>query len=478
MSLNAGYYFPTDEDMQDYVKSRFNPLIAYNNDAIGQYLKTAGHKGGDAASFKRIGSSNLYLRGARLQPGDGDGTVRQSTKTSGIQIDRAVLDEVDQMELEVIAKIRGRMANACVDGVKGDYEIAFIGNPSDEDLGVDSLYQPSNQNEWFRKCPCGGWTCAELEFLNDPEKCVGLYPGGKGYIRCTKCGKPVGQRVGEWIPQRPENKNRVGYHWSHLSSEYQDPARILRDYRNPPEGNFGDIMRLDLGLAYSSVDEKLRKDTVLSCCSNEGIPDKHNGPCAMGVDNDDKKHVVIGVRTAADKYRIIKTAVCESPIEVLDLITRFNIKSCVVDLRPNADSAREFQKAALAKGCKVFLCEYTDSPLQEATYNENTGVVKSYRTGIFDASHRAIINQNVVLPRRCPNIEDFANQCCNCVKTKEKNKKSGMLVYRYKKTGNGNDHYRNSLNYFILAASPTRVGKVANPFTVRQEFAKTDYCRC
>lgn len=455
----VGYYFPTDEDMQDYVKSRFNPLIQYNYEAIGQYLKTAGVKGGsDAASFKRIGTSNLYLRGARLQPmGDSDGSVRQSTKTSGIQIDRAVLDEVDQMELEVIAKIRGRMANACVDGQKGSYELAFIGNPSDEDLGVDLLYQQSDQREWFRKCTCGALTCAELEFINDPEKCVGFYSNGRGYIRCVKCGKPVGQRVGQWIPQHPENKHRAGFHWSHLSSEYQDPARILRDYRNPPENNFGDIMRLDLGLAYSSVDEKLRKDMVYACCSTEGVPDKHTGPCAMGVDNDDRKHVVILVRTGNERYKVIKTLVCENFQEVLDLIQRFNIRSCVGDLRPNADSAREFQRAALSKRCKTYLCEYTDSPLQEAVFNDNNGVVKVYRTGVFDFSHRMIVNQYIILPRR-QIMTEFAIQCCNCVKAKEKNKKTGMTVFRYKKTGGGQDHYRNALNYALTAAN--KVGKV------------------
>jgi hypothetical protein len=304
----VGYYFPTDDDMQDYVKSRFNPLIANNKEAIGKYFKSGG-KTTDSASIKRIFDSNLYMRGATLKPGEDDG-VRKSTKTSGIQLDRAVLDEVDQMETEVIAKIRGRMANACVDGIKGFYEMEFIGNPSDEDRGVDLLWQGSDKRYWFRKCPCGGLTCAELEFINDPEKTVGFYPDIDsrlahnqpiGYIRCVKCGKPIGIRIGEWIASNPSVKTRVGYNWSHLTSEYQDPARILRDYRNPPENNLGDVMRLDLGLAYSSQDEKLRKDMVYACCGNEGIPESHTGPCAMGVDNDDGKHVVIGGRLGNDR---------------------------------------------------------------------------------------------------------------------------------------------------------------------------------
>jgi hypothetical protein len=444
----VGYFFPTDTDMQDYVKTRFNPLINNNYNSIGRYIKT-GRKGTDSAGVKRIGNANLYLRGTTLAP-QGDGDVRQSTKTSGIQIDRAVLDEVDQMESEVIAKIRGRMANACVDGIKGFSELVFIGNPSDDDRGVDLLYQSSDQREWFRNCSCGAKTCAEIEFLNDPEKTVGINSDGTGYIRCSKCGKPVGVRNGIWISQKPEITTRIGYHWSHLSSEYQDPARILRDYRNPPEGNFGDVMRLDLGLSYSSQDERLRKENVYNCCCLDPMPDSHGGPCAMGVDNDDKKHVVIGVRTGNDRYRLVKMAKVESFQEVHDLARKYNVKSCVADLRPNADSAREFQKN---EKYKVFLCEYTESPLQDFVFNDETGIVKAYRTGIYDSTHRIILNNYIILPRRTPLIDEFALQCCNCVKSKEKNKKTQQVVFRYKKTGDQNDHYRNALNYFVMAAS-------------------------
>ncbi|MDD5458387.1 MAG: phage terminase large subunit family protein [Phycisphaerae bacterium] len=470
----VGYYFPTDDDMQDYVKSRFNPVIANNHAAIGKYFKTGG-KATDSASIKRIFDSNLYMRGATLKPGEDDG-ARKSTKTSGIQLDRAVLDEVDQMEAEVIAKIRGRMANACVDGIKGFYEFEFIGNPSDEDRGVDLLWQGSDKRYWFRQCSCGGLTCAEIEFINDPEKTVGFYHDRSererthqplGYIRCVKCGKPVGTRNGKWIAEVPSVKTRIGYNWSHLTSEYQDPARILRDYRKPPENNLGDVMRLDLGLAYSSQDEKLRKDNVYACCGNQGIAESHSGPCAMGVDNDDGKHVVIGGRTGNDRYELFKPVRCDDFKGVYDLVRRFGVKSAVVDCRPNKDSAEQFAKACRAIGCRVYLCEYTESILQDAVFNEDTGIVKVYRTGIFDATHRLFVENHILLPRICAVIKEYALQCCNCVKSKEKNKKTGQIVFRYKKTGRENDHYRNATNYFLLAAK--RIARVKSPYNTLQD---------
>jgi hypothetical protein len=142
-----------------------------------------------------------------------------------------------------------------------------------------------------------------------------------------------------------------------------------------------------------------------------------------------------------------------------DLVRRFNVKSCVVDIRPNKDSAVEFAKMCAKIGCRVWLCEYTDSILQDAVFNDDRGVVKCYRTGIFDASHRTFTENQIVLPRRSPVIDEYALQCCNCVKSKEENKRTRQIVYRYKKTGGGNDHYRNSTNYFLLACKKVGRGK-------------------
>jgi len=475
----VGYFFPTDTDMQDYVKSRFNPLIQDNRRAIGRFLRH-GNKGTDAAGLKRIGDSNLFLRGSVMKPGDEGGDAKKASQLQGIQFDRLVVDEIDTVDPEAISKMFGRMRNAHVDGIKGRYEARYIANPSDEDRGIDLYWKRSNQAYWYSKClHCNGLTCTIREFLEDPEKSVGIYPESpdgilRGYMKCCKCGKPLGFNNGKYIPDHPDIKDLIIYHWSHLSSAYNDPYAILKDFRNPPEDNLGDVYRLRLGLPYSSIEEKLRKDIVLACCGNDGMLESHSGPCAMGVDNDDGKHVVIGIRTGNDRYEILKVARVGSFGDVHDLGRRFNVRSSVVDLRPNADSARDFQRG---EKHRVFLNEYTESPLNDAFFNENTGIVKSYRTGIFDASHKLLFNGDIRLPRRCTAIEEFAQQCCNCVKSKEVDKKRNKIIYRYKKTGNGNDHYRNALNYFILAASGHRIAVVAKYKKPRSAVANNNYSR-
>jgi hypothetical protein len=38
----VGYYFPTNDDVQEFGKSRFNPLIQANRNAIGRFVKSVG----------------------------------------------------------------------------------------------------------------------------------------------------------------------------------------------------------------------------------------------------------------------------------------------------------------------------------------------------------------------------------------------------------------------------------------------------
>ena len=53
----VGYYMPSNDDVQEFGKSRFNPLIQSNPHAIGRYVKSTRKKGTDTAGLKKIGDS-------------------------------------------------------------------------------------------------------------------------------------------------------------------------------------------------------------------------------------------------------------------------------------------------------------------------------------------------------------------------------------------------------------------------------------
>ena len=469
------YLLPTNDDVQDLSKSRFDSLFYANPEYIGKYVKSGG-KGVDSVKLKKIGGSYLYLRGATLQPDD-EGAGTKSSKLSSIQVDRVNFDEIRLMSQEAILKALGRMGHSEVQ------EERYIANPGGEDEDIDIIFQGSDQRYWHRRCGCGAWTCAEEEF---PE-CVREYQDSglrsregkpKGYIACNKCGKPVppwsGDGSGEWVAKHPTITDMDGYSISHLSSVFHDPLKILKDYNDPPQGNLGDIIRLDLGRAYSSREDKLQKHTVRANCGNDNMLSRHPGPCVMGVDVGIIKHVVIGIRTHTDRYEIIKVAQVRDFNDIHDLCRRYNVKSTVVDIRPYEDEARRFQNTERHYQNRVWLCEYTENVVNEHDFNENTGIVKQYRTGIFDMSHRLITDGHLRFPRQCSAIDIFVQQICNCAKHKVEDKYK-RFVYRYVKTGSGGDHYRNCLNYFILAAHKSRkITPRHGPKTAGRKFVQNE----
>ncbi len=455
------YLFPTTDDVNEFSKSRFAPLLSSNQLAIGKYVKSGG-KGTDTASLKKIHNAFLYLRGARLSEKRGE--QAESSKMKSIGVDKIVFDEVDHMDEEVIAKARGRYYDSPWQ------EEVFIGNPIIPGLGIDQQWQKSDQRYWERECNnCTGIistpvattslirkTCAELFFLEDPERCVGVRKNGTGYIACKNCGREVFMRDGIWEPSLSDNTNYMkGYRWSQLTSAVCDPLEILHDFREPPEGNIADVYRLRLGLPYIAAEDRLVESQVYECCGIEEMRPSYESSCAMGVDVGKIKHIEIGIKTGKEQYKLLKVARLSSWDDIHILARKFHVKSSVVDIRPYEDSAKDFQNNARKYGNKVFLCEYKENTPRGTIYNEKTGIVCVHRTEIFDATHRMTVTPGMLtIPRYCPEIKEFAKQMCGAYKILEPNKKTGVSVYRYK---GSNEHYRNGLNYFKLAADRSRI---------------------
>lgn len=451
------YLFPTNDDVNDFSKSRFKPLMQANRNAIGKYVKDT-----DAVSLKKVNEAFLYLRGARLSQVIEDGH-KESTKLRSIPVDCVVFDEFDLMEDDVEMKAEGRMGHSMVQ------EKHFLSNPTIPDFGIDAKFQESDQRHWHRKCEsCREFTCAELEFPG----CVKMN-GDKGYIACKRCGKPLGIFPGEWVAKYPD-RTIVGRRWSKLTSIFHDPADILEKFNNPPRGNLGDVYRLDLGLPYIAAEDRLRKQDVFQLCGDNVPMGAHDGPCAMGVDVGKIKHIIIGGRIGSNNFQIYRTLRLSSWNDIHDIAKKFHVKSAVVDIRPYEDAARQFQQT---EPYKVWLCEYSESTPIGWTYNQNSGVVKVNRTEIFDATHRMVTEKGILsIPRICPEIEEFARQLCATAKVLETNKKTKQSVYRYKKLGD--EHYRNALNYFYLAASGNKIATVKSRFKKqRQTVANNEYAR-
>ncbi len=470
--LGVAHIFPNMDEVGEFSKSIFKPLIANNKSSIGKYVKNVAG-GTDTTTLKRVLDAMLFLRGARLSQKVGDTGESTSSKTSAFSADKCVFDEVDFMDPEAIVKYIESM------NMSPHKHEVYLGNPSHEDFGIDLIFKQSDQRYWFRKCfHCKTWTCAEKSFPG----CVKIRRDGTGYVGCDKCGREVpvwgGAGSGEWVPDFPDKSNYMhGYRASQLMAPFNDPAETLEAYVNPPFGNLADVYRLKLGMAYSDRAEKLRRSDVLACCGSDGLLTKHPGPCAMGVDVGKVKHVVIGTKVDNNRYEILRAIKIpegrEGWNQISDLRRMYNVKSDVVDIRPYEDEARAYQaKHGGGTNPATFLCEYSDTQITDSAFNPNTGVVKVHRTGIFDQTHMLLSTGQIILPRQCPEVEEFARQCCNCARFEEKDKRKNTVVHRYRPTGDRQEHFRNAFNYFILACSGHRVGTVSRYAT--QTYAEVD----
>lgn len=448
----ALYLFPTRDDVKDFSKARFDPLIE-NNPCVGNFVQST-----DAQNIKQVGRGFLYLRGARVTKNVG-GAKKSSSQLKSIPVDRVVFDERDEMDDDMVELARERVSHSVVK------EIISLGTPTIPDYGIDKLFQKSDQRVWMIRCSkCNKDTCLELEFPN----CIIRRPDGSAYRACVHCGKEIYPRDGRWIPQYPDkSKDLVGWWISQLNSLYIDPAYIIDLYEDPPNGNLAEVMNSKLGRAYIPAENRLTASEVYSCCGGDAPLLRHEGPCCMGVDvGHPMLHVVVGYKKNKNSVKIIWMGRVSSFNDLHDIAHKYNIRSAVIDLKPEIRKVREFQNS---ETFSVFACDYVETRVGMTQWDEKDRVIKCNRTEICDASHDYVITPGrLELPRRHTELDMFVKEVCNIAKVLEEDDATGARVYRYKKLGP--DHYRHALNYMLLASD--RIGSISDNKLISMFFSR------
>jgi hypothetical protein len=432
----ALYLFPTRDDVRDFSKSRFDPLIQ-RNPFIGQYVQNT-----DAQNIKQIGKGFLYLRGARSTKAIG-GTKKSSSQLKSIPVDRVIFDELDEMEDKMIELAKHRVMHSDVK------ELIYLGTPTIPEYGIDAMYQNSDQRVWMLECEkCGRETSLDLEFPESLHRRV----DGTVYRACIHCRGELFPEKGRWVPQVPSKSDTlVGWWISQLNSIYVDPAYILDKYENPPHGDLSEVMNSHLGRAFIPAEHKLNESDIYACCGPDAPLMRHEGPTCMGVDVGRKLHVVIAERTTRNTLKVVKLGQYDHFTDLHDLVRDFGVKSVVIDLYPEQRKVREMQKQ---ETISVFGCQYIEQRTQMWQWDDRQLVLKVNRTEICDASHELVIEPGrLILPRRNHEVEQFAKECCNIAKVLDEDPETGSRIYRYKKLGSSRpDHYRHALNYCVLAS--------------------------
>jgi len=423
------YYFPSNKAVEHFSKTRFKPFINDNEDIKSQVNDI------DAVAVRRIGSVNVNFFGCSPTIRIG-GEAKDSTSVRSTPADWVLLDERDLFDDAMARQVNQRLGNSLIS------RRSDIGTPKLPDDGVDLLYGKSDMRRWQIKCECGKFTCMESEF---PD-CI----SAAGRPVCIHCGREINRSNGKWVPDSP-GKDVVGYWVSQLLNPNRDLLQVLREYEDPEAYDLseGEFQRTVLGLPYVSSQDQLLESDVYACCTGDQMAYAHKGPCAAGVDVGKMLHVVIGHRIVGGRFRMVRCARVPNWEALHDLEKRYNVKISVIDREPEYHKGREYQQA---EEHTVYLCDYSEHLKTFDRWNENEKLVVVNRTEIFDATHRITTEPGkLLIPRKNEEIKIFAHQMTRAVKVLEEDGRTGGKIFRYRKVGDKQDHYRNALNYFYLA---------------------------
>jgi hypothetical protein len=348
-----------------------------------------------------------------------------------------ILDELDEANPNSIDMAMARMSHSEFK------EVLRLSNPTLPSYGIDLAFQQTDQRFWHLKCE----GCEHYNNLDETFPDCLLELKDKVIRACIKCQKELNPSVGEWVPRHPSITDKRGYHYSQLFSHYVDPAEILHMYRTTK--NLQDFYNLKLGRAWVEAHNRLSVQEVLALCGDDGISSEDLGPCTMGVDQGKDLHVAIGRKHAQKSGEIVHIGVYRDWEELDRLMRNFGVSRAVVDALPETRNARAF--AERFKG-KVFLNYYVIHQKGSYQWNEQKLTVTCNRTESLDASHKEIMDQDLVLPREGEIVREFAKHLHNVAKRLIEDEETGSKRYQYIKLG-GPDHFRHAFNYEAMARS-------------------------
>lgn len=438
------FYFPQRTGVDVFSAGRFQYFLDENPHVKSQMGKT------NRNDCRRIGKTNIYFfgAGAGLRVG---GEAKDSSAARSTPADWIILDERAIFDEDMAKQLNQRLGNSTI------ARRTDVGTPKIPGDGLDTIYQASDQRQWHIKCgACNELTCVEDEFLNDAEKAIIIDKSGEGHIICKKCKQYILPYApgSLWIPKYPD-RDVVGYWVSQMLNPNRNLATLLKQFRDPEAHQYSieEFYRTVLGIPYITSEHKLSMQDVYSCVGQTIQGTSMNKiTTIMGVDVGKVLHYVIGIKVNDSQWEILKVGRAEDQYELHDVAERMNVTFAVIDHDPEIHMVEEFQKIEAGNNMTVVLNRYSDTKRGPVAWNDD-GTCVSGRTKWCDKTHDAISGKQIMLPRRCPEVEEYAYEMTNTVKVLEIDEKSGLSKYRYRQLSNKPDHYFHATLYFLLAAS-------------------------
>lgn len=438
MGLTVMYTLPDDKLQNRFVRNRIDTL--FNKVPFYQHLLNNA-----TGTAKNVGLKH-FSRGVL-------NFVHSGNEKSFLEIpaDAIVADEYDKFNMANYEKAPDRLSSS-------DYKFQLISaNPTINSFGIDEKFQNSTQNLWYIKCPhCGKYINLNWfdHFVFEEDSNLFLprdFDWNEDLSRdmmpvCDKCNKLFDRHsYGNWVSMFPKRKE-VGYQISKLFTYNNSMAELYNKFvkaiGNPTRMQV--FHNSDLGECYEPEGAKLT-ETLLKSREREyhfQLSSMH--PCIMGVDVGNVLNVIIGEPLPFDMVKVIYIAEVKQDnnfSELDKLMKAFNVRTCVIDARPESRMAKMFSDRNPGK---VYLAEYIYSLRDpQIAYRDDFQFVQVDRTTIMDDIQQDfLIQDGWILPIG-------ATECCSgafkkqmCIPTR---------IYEEGKNGEGKYIYVGSPDHFYHA---------------------------
>jgi len=343
LRFNIIYTFPTDDDVREFVASKFNKILQANRHQF-MGMDT------DSIERKEVRERFLFFKG----------TI---SKTAAISTtaDLLVHDELSRSDQGTISTYKSRTKAS---QYKGRW---LFSNPGSERDELDLAWIKSDQKEWVIECP----HCHDRHFLSFPES-IDLE---KRLYVCKECRQPISDEVrrnGKWEAQNGLTKIS-GYHISHLMCPWISVDEIIEDSEGDPE-YFNNFV---LGKPYSPGDLSVTKTTILDLWTPKVIT---TGNIYLGVDVGNIKHYVV-----RSEKGILKIGRFTNWDDLEDIIRTWKPTAGVIDAMPDNTAAKHFcEKYPFMR--MSFFMENNNNPQTIVWWGENdkNNIVYSHRDRILD----------------------------------------------------------------------------------------------
>jgi len=423
---NVIYTMPSDGDVEEFVKSKTNPILRENPSVFSSVSQ-------DSIYMKQIGDRFVFFKG----------TI---SKTAAIATTADVLvhDEASRSDQMVIETYKSRTKAS---KIKARW---LFSNPTTEKDAVDIAWQVSDKKEWNIKCP----ECKAEQLLMWPHS-IDIE---RECFQCISCHAELSnetRRSGEWQAQNPESKIS-GYHVSHLMCAWIGAKEIIEDSK----GDHGYFNNFVLGEPYNPGDLRVSRSTILDVWTPKELV---GHDYYLGVDVGNVKHYVLGHENGIVEVGRFKEW------SFLDGLMKKYDPTLVIDAMPETTMSRLF----VDKYRKAYMCWFQENNANPQTIvwwgeKDKQGIVYAHRDRIIDQVVDDILNARWLYSVPIDDeFREYIKQWDTMRREKIVNTR-GIEHYRWTST-TGQDHFALSTIYFALARKSGGHGEFIPLIDERQE---------